>query len=86
MKYGIVKFVHLSSCVPRFECFFLLDGDETADQRASKVAEKVRRHALSSSAMQGLKEEFMDTPVEIVESSANISKMNIARERQERQE
>nr|CAG4651473.1 EOG090X0IJO [Simocephalus serrulatus]SVE94612.1 EOG090X0IJO [Simocephalus serrulatus] len=62
------------------------DGDETADQRASKVAEKVRRHALSSSAMQGLKEEFMDTPVEIVESSANISKMNIARERQERQE
>lgn len=70
----------------KIHVFFKLDGDETADQRASKVAEKIRRHALSSSAMQGLKEEFMDTPVEIVESSANISKMNIARERQERQE
>jgi len=41
---------------------------------------------LSSSALQGLKEEFMDTPVEIVESTANTSKQSIARERQERQE
>nr|SVE74556.1 EOG090X0IJO [Daphnia barbata] len=62
------------------------DGDETAEQRSSKIAEKVRRHALSSSALQGLKEEFMDTPLEIVESTANASKMSIARERQERQE
>nr|SVE76759.1 EOG090X0IJO [Daphnia longispina] len=62
------------------------DGDETAEQRSSKFAEKVRRHALSSSALQGLKEEFMDTPVEIVESTANTSKQSIARERQERQE
>nr|CAG4637492.1 EOG090X0IJO [Ceriodaphnia reticulata]SVE73302.1 EOG090X0IJO [Ceriodaphnia reticulata] len=62
------------------------DGDETADQRATKVAEKVRRHALSSSALQGLKEEYLDTPAEIVESTANSSKMSIARERQERQE
>ncbi|XP_046630590.1 neuroguidin-like [Daphnia pulicaria] len=62
------------------------DGDETAEQRSTKFADKVRRHALSSSALQGLKEEFMDTPVEIVESTANTSKQSIARERQERQE
>jgi hypothetical protein len=63
-----------------------IDGDETAEQRSTKFAEKVRRHALSSSALQGLKEEFMDTPVEIVESTANASKQSIVRERQERQE
>ena len=63
-----------------------IDGDETADQRATKVAEKARRHALSSSALQVLKEEYLDTPAEIIESTANSSKMNIARERQERQE
>nr|SVE73932.1 EOG090X0IJO [Daphnia atkinsoni] len=62
------------------------EGDETAEQRSSKAAEKVRRHALSSSALQGLKEEFMDTPLEVVESTANASKMSVARERQERQE
>nr|SVE90887.1 EOG090X0IJO [Daphnia sinensis] len=62
------------------------DGDETADQRSSKITEKIRRHALSSSALQGLKEEFMDTPLEVVESTANASKMSVARERQERQE
>ena len=50
------------------------------------MAEKARRHALSSSALQGLKEEYLDTPAEIIESTANSSKMNIARERQERQE
>lgn len=70
-------------CLTRSPC---IDGDETAEQRSSKIAEKVRRHALSSSALQGLKEEFMDTPVEIVESTANTSKQSIARERQERQE
>nr|SVE76134.1 EOG090X0IJO [Daphnia hispanica] len=62
------------------------DGDDTAEQRSTKIAEKVRRHALSSSALQGLKEEFMDTPLEVVESTANASKMSVARERQERQE
>nr|CAG4649829.1 EOG090X0IJO [Scapholeberis mucronata]SVE93992.1 EOG090X0IJO [Scapholeberis mucronata] len=62
------------------------DGDENAGERATKEAQKVRRHVLSSSALQVLKEEYMDTPLEIVESSANTNKMNIARERQERQE
>nr|CAG4647548.1 EOG090X0IJO [Megafenestra aurita]SVE92764.1 EOG090X0IJO [Megafenestra aurita] len=62
------------------------DEGETAEQRASKTAEKIKRHALSSSALQGLKEEYLETPVEVVESSANLSKANVVRERQERQE
>lgn len=64
----------------------LIDEGETAEQRASKTAEKIKRHALSSSALQGLKEEYLETPVEVVESSANLSKANVVRERQERQE
>ena len=63
-----------------------LDGDETSVQKIAKVAEKARKHALSSSALQHLREEFMDTPAEIIESSANGSKMEVVRERQERQE
>lgn len=62
------------------------DGDETSVQKTAKVAEKARKHALSSSALQHLREEFMDTPAEIIESSANGSKMSVARERQDRQE
>lgn len=34
--------------------------------------------------MQGLREEYMDTPVEIAEFSANGTRMKIAKERQER--
>nr|CAG4635187.1 EOG090X0IJO [Alona affinis] len=62
------------------------DGDETGVQRASKTTEKARRHALSSSALQGLREEYMDTPAEIVEYSANGNRANLVKERQERQE
>ena len=62
------------------------DGDETGAQRATKTTEKARRHALSSSALQGLREEYMDTPAEIVEFAANGSRANLAKERQERQE
>lgn len=62
------------------------DGDETGVQRASKTTEKARRHALSSSALQGLREEYMDTPAEIVEHSANSNRANMVKERQERQE
>ena len=64
----------------------MTDGDETAEERATKVAEKVKRRAISSSALQHLKEEFMETPTEIIESSANVSKAKIAQERQERKE
>merc|ERR1712071_17642 len=39
---------------------------------------------LSASAMQGLREEYMDTPVEIAEFSANGTRMSIAKERQEK--
>jgi len=59
------------------------DGEEGGDGRA-KTAEKTRRHKLSASAMQGLREEYMDTPVEIAEFSANGTRMSIAKERQEK--
>nr|CAG4642188.1 EOG090X0IJO [Eurycercus lamellatus] len=62
------------------------DGDETNDDRVSKTVEKAKRRALSSSALQGLREEYMDTPAEIVEYSANGGRANIAKERQARQE
>ena len=65
---------------------FHLDGDETGMQRNVKSAEKAKRHALSSSALQGLREEYLDTPAEIVEFAANGSRANVAREKQERQE
>jgi len=58
------------------------EGD--IDQQTSKAAEKTQRHKLSASAMQGLREEYMDTPVEIAEFSANGTRMKIAKERQER--
>ena len=64
----------------------LVDGDETGEQRVTKAEEKARRQKLSSSALQGLREEFMETPAEIIESSANGSRMAIARERQSIQE
>jgi len=60
--------------------------DETNGQRASKVEEKARRHMVSSSVLQGLREEFMETPVEIVESNANTNRMKIAQEKKEIQE
>lgn len=61
------------------------DGDN-AQERASKSVENAKRHALSASAIQNLKEEYMDAPVEINELSANGYRANAARERQERQE
>nr|CAG4638845.1 EOG090X0IJO [Cyclestheria hislopi] len=62
------------------------DGDETGEQRATTVAEKTRRHALSASIMQGLKEEFTETPPEIIESTVNDERVKLAREMKERQE
>jgi len=59
------------------------EGD--AEQQTSKAkTEKSQRQKLSESALQGLREEYMDTPMEIAEYSANGGKMKIAKERQER--
>ena len=61
------------------------EGD--AEQQTSKAkTEKSQRQKLSESALQGLREEYMDTPMEIAEYSANGGKMKIAKERQERLE
>ena len=59
-----------------------VEGD--MDQKITKAAEKTQRHKLSASAMQGLREEYMDTPTEIAEFSANGARMKMAQERQER--
>nr|CAG4643620.1 EOG090X0IJO [Ilyocryptus agilis] len=62
------------------------DGDETNEERTSKASEKSKRHAFGKSVLQSLREEYMDSPMEIVESSANGGRLNMARERQERKE
>jgi len=61
------------------------DEDDTSTQRTSKIQDKVRRHMVSSSTLQGLREEFLDTPAEIVESNSN-EKFKAAQERKSIQE
>lgn len=69
-----------------FIIYICIADGENAQERANKSVEKAKRLALSASAIQNLKEEYMDAPAEINESSANGYKANLARERQERQE
>lgn len=82
VPYFLLLIIYLPG-LPSNLCF--TDG-ETAQERASKSNEKTKRLSLSASAIQNLKEEYMDAPAEINESSANGYKARIARERQERQE
>lgn len=42
-----------------------LDGDESRAERRQKILERARKRALQSSVMQELKEEYLDTPVEV---------------------
>lgn len=53
-------------------------------ERAKKQEERSKRHALSSSIMQDLREEYLDTPVEITQSSR--AQQMLSRQQQERQE
>lgn len=41
------------------------DGDETREERTRKQIERARKLALNSSIIQDLKEEYLDTPMEI---------------------
>nr|CAG4646704.1 EOG090X0IJO [Macrothrix elegans] len=61
-------------------------NEDDGFDRAKKAADRAKRLALSASALQQLKEDYMDAPAEIVESSAVGVKMNLARERKEIQE
>nr|CAG4641344.1 EOG090X0IJO [Eulimnadia texana] len=62
------------------------DGDETAEQRASKSMERKRKQVLSRGVLQDLREEFMDTPVEVVEASSTGRHSKRSREAKEKQE
>nr|CAG4648997.1 EOG090X0IJO [Polyphemus pediculus] len=60
------------------------DGDKPNE--SFKAAEKNRKTILSSSVLQNLREEYLDTPLEMVEVSGHGSKLQIAKERQTIQE
>lgn len=45
------------------------EEDETRAQREQKQLERARKHALSSSMIQELKEEYLDTPIEVTHGS-----------------
>ncbi|KAK9754692.1 Sas10/Utp3/C1D family [Popillia japonica] len=58
-------------------------GDETTYERNKRLQEKRKKHSLSSSLMQDLKEEYLDIPIEISQSSR--AQQIITKQQQERQ-
>ncbi|KAK9510054.1 hypothetical protein O3M35_004925 [Rhynocoris fuscipes] len=46
------------------------DGDDTYEIKKQKIIDRARKHALRSSVMQELKEQYLDTPVEIVQTNS----------------
>lgn len=59
-------------------------GDETAQERNRKQQERSKKLALSSSIMQDLREEYLDTPIEIAQSGR--AQQILSKQQQERQE
>ncbi|XP_057670856.1 neuroguidin [Diorhabda carinulata] len=59
-------------------------GDETSKERTKLLQERSKKHALSSAIMQDLREEYLDTPVEVSQSSR--AQQVISKQQQERQE
>lgn len=62
---------------------FCFAGDETIQEKNKRIQEKRRKHALSSSLMQDLKEEYLDIPLEISQSSR--AQQLITKQQQEKQ-
>lgn len=58
--------------------------EDNATEKTRKAEERNKRHALSSSIMQDLREEYLDTPVEI--SQGSRAQQILSRQQQERQE
>ncbi|KAK4879213.1 hypothetical protein RN001_007359 [Aquatica leii] len=58
--------------------------DDTAQERNKRAQEKSKRMALSSSIMQDLREEYLDTPVEV--SQGSRAQQILTKQQQERQE
>lgn len=44
-------------------------GDETAQERNQRLQERTKKHALSSAIMEDLREEYLDTPIEVSQGS-----------------
>ncbi|EFA04194.1 neuroguidin [Tribolium castaneum] len=44
-------------------------GDETAQERTKRLQERTKKHMLSSSIMQDLREEYLDAPIEVSQTS-----------------
>jgi U3 small nucleolar ribonucleoprotein protein LCP5 len=62
--------------------FFL--GDETAQERSKRMQERTKKHMLSSSIMQDLREEYLDAPVEVSQTSR--AQQILSKQQQEREE
>ncbi|XP_049831286.1 neuroguidin-A [Schistocerca gregaria] len=60
------------------------DGDESKAEKQQRVLERARKHALHSSVMQELREEYLDTPAEV----SHVSSMQavLTRHRKEKEE
>ncbi|KAJ8955564.1 hypothetical protein NQ318_001394, partial [Aromia moschata] len=58
-------------------------GDESAQERIKRLQAKSKKHALSSSIMQDLREEYLDTPIEV--SQGSRAQQMLSKEHQERQ-
>lgn len=58
-------------------------GDESAQERIKRLQERTKKHALSASIMQDLREEYLDTPVEVSQSSR--AQQILSKQQQERQ-
>ncbi|XP_063922810.1 neuroguidin [Zophobas morio] len=59
-------------------------GDESAQERAKRLQERTKKHMLSTSIMQDLKEEYLDTPVEVSQTSR--AQQILSKQQKEREE
>ena len=67
-------------------CHYIVDfiGDESAQERAKRLQERTKKHMLSTSIMQDLKEEYLDTPLEVSQTSR--AQQILSKQQKEREE
>lgn len=59
-------------------------GDESAQERNKRLQERTKKHMLSSSIMQDLREEYLDAPLEVSQTSR--AQQMLSKQQKERQE
>lgn len=59
-------------------------GDESAQERTKRLQERTKKHMLSSSIMQDLREEYLDAPLEVSQTSR--AQQMLSKQQKERQE